>query len=284
VDFQAQGDHLMPACRIIGVTLVALLLLGYGVSHTRTVRLRAAQPPETLRAQAISLDPTLLKIASGPFKGLVADYLILKASVFMGGTWGPAEEDWETVYILLKQSLHLDPLFFQTGYYVQGLLSWRKGMQEKATELLLYHAERRDWDWEPMFYAGFNYFIYLKDNDKAAEYLQKAANRPGAPVIAGSLSARIIQRGGQTLTAIALLKTILEQAEDDYTRARYTERLDAYLGIHRLEQAIAEFNNRKGRPPNALEELIDTGIVDKLPENPFAARYQYEPETGKIAF
>ncbi|MBI5896320.1 MAG: hypothetical protein HZB24_10075 [Desulfobacterales bacterium] len=230
------------------------------------------------------MDPTLLKVVSGPFKGLMADYLILKASVFMGGSLKTTSEDWEAVHTLLKQSLYLDPLFFQTGYYTQGLLSWRPGMQKKAVELLRYQAEQRYWDWEPMFYVGFDYFFYLKDTPKAAEYMRQSALRPGAPLIATSLAARLTQRSGQTLTAIALLKTMKEQAEDDYSRSLYEKRLEAYLGIHQLEQAIAAYEKSQGRKPETLEQLVSQGILTALPTNPFGDHFIYEPDTGKVFF
>ncbi len=261
-----------------------LFLLGYVISHHQTTALRAAQPPETIRAQALALNPTLLKVVSGPFKGLMADYLILKASIFMGGSWKPTAEDWEAVHTLLKQSLYLDPLFFQTGYYIQGLLAWRSGMQEKAVELLKYHAQQRYWDWEPMFYVGFDYFFYLKDSSKAAEYMRQSALRPGAPTIATTLSARLAQRSGQTLTAIALLKTMLEQADDEYTKNLYAKRLEAYLGIHEIEKAIEIFVKSHGRRPANLEELVSSGAITALPRNPFAEHFIYEPETGRVFF
>lgn len=270
--------------RITGILLLVMLLAGYGLTHNRMAQLRANVPPETLRAEALSLDPTLLKAISGPFKGLMADYLILKASVFMGGAWTLTQDDWDAVYTLLKQSLYLDPFFFQTGYYTQGLLAWRTGMHEKAAELLRYHAETRYWDWEPMFYVGFDYFFYMKDYAKAAEFMHEAARRPGAPPIATTLSARLAQRSGQTLTAIGFLKTMLEQAEDEYTRSFYEKRLEAYLGIYQLEQAIDAYEKKQGRKPENLEQLVSQGVLANLPTNPLGDHFIYEPDTGKVFF
>ena len=270
--------------RIIGLILLLLLCVGYGISHTRMVEKRAAQPKEAIRAQALALDPTILKVISGPFKGLMADYFIMKASVFMGGARKVTSEDWEAVYTLFKQSLYLDPLFFQTGYYIQGLLSWRKGVEEKAVELLKYHAEKRYWDWEPMFYVGFDYFLYIKDASKAAEYMRQSALRPMAPPIAITLSARLAQRSGQTLTAITLLKAMIEQAEDDITRSMYAKRLEAYLGIHRLEKAIGAFKKNQGRNPETLDQLVLDGILTAIPTNPYGDHFIYEPGTGRVFF
>jgi tetratricopeptide (TPR) repeat protein len=274
----------MSAGRLLALSAVALLLAAYGFSISRMAELRAALPPETRRAQALAVDPTLLKVASGPFRGLMADYLVLKASVFMGGAWEVTEEDWEAVYMLLKQSLHLDPLFFQTGYYIQGLLSWREGMHQKAVDLLLYHAEHRCWDWEPMFYVGFNYFFYLKDNARAAQYMRQSAERPGAAMIAATLAARLSQRTGETLTAIALLKTMYEQAEEGWRKEQYAKRLEAHLAVHQIEEAVSAFQNDFGRRPDSLDELIEAGILSEFPQNPFNLPFDYEPDTGRVYF
>jgi tetratricopeptide (TPR) repeat protein len=270
--------------RFIGILMLAVLFAVYGFCHVQMTRRRAAQPPEARHAQALPLNPALLEVVSGPFKGLVADYLLLKASVFMGGAWQTTDEDWEAVYTLLKQSLYLDPLFFQTGYYIQGLLAWRRGMHQKAVDLLAYQAEQRAWDWEPMFYVGFDYFFYLKDAPKAAEFMRQSALRPGAPLIATTLSARLAQRSGKTLTAIALLKTMLERSTDEHAKMLYAKRLKAYLGIYQLEKAIDVFEKRLDRRPHRLEELVQNGILASLPANPFGEHFIYEPDTGRVFF
>jgi len=261
-----------------------VLLVGYAVFFSRMSDSRSMLPPETRRAQALAVDPILLKIISGPFKGLVADYLLLKASVFMGGAWEVSEEDWEAIYMLLKQSLYLDPMFFQSGYYVQGLLSWRTGMQQKAFELMLYHAEHRYWDWEPMFYVGFNAFYFLKDMPKASEYMSLAAERPDAPMIAANLAARMAQKSGQSLTSIALLKTMHDQAEDGWIKEQYALRLEAHLAAYQLEKAISSFSEKFGRFPVYLNELIEYEILPELPENPFGIPFEYESESGRVTF
>ncbi len=269
---------------LISIAALLLLIGAYGISFCRMGQLRSAQPPETRRAQALSLDPTLLRVISGPFKGLMADYLNIKASVFMGGAWQVTPDDWEAVYTLLKQSLYLDPLFFQNGYYIQGLLTWRKGMHERAVELLQYHAEKRYWDWEPMFYVGFNHFFFLKDNEKAAHFMRLSAERPGAPPIAANLAVRLAHRSGQTLTAIALLKTMVEQTDDENAKEQYAKRLEAHLAVHQLEQAVVRFEQLHGRRPDNLQELDDSGLILTLPQNPFKNPFIYEPETGRVFF
>ena len=272
----------MEAQSNLKIAISVLLLVAYCISFSHVQKLRADLPPETKRAEALTLDPTLLKVVSGPFKGLAADYLNIKASVFMGGAWEVTDEDWEAVYTLLKQSLYLDPLFFQTGYYIQGLLSWRKGMHGKANDLLKYQAEQRYWDWEPAFYVGFNCFYFLHDYELAAKYLKMSSERPGAPQIASALAARMAQKAGHTLTAIALLKTMYENAQDERQKEYYGKRLEVQLGIHEIEQAIGRYQKSQGHSPLYLNDLVESGTMKKLPDNPFDTPYSYDPDSGKV--
>lgn len=270
--------------RLLRIFAIVLLLAVYCVCFAKVTKIRTNLPMETKRAQALAIDPTLLKVISGPFKGLMADYLNIKAAVFMGGSWEVTEEDWEAVYTLLKQSLYLDPLFFQTGYYTQGLLAWRPGMHQRAVEMLRYHAEHRYWDWEPMFYVGFNYFYYLNDNESAAKYLKLSAERPGAPPIAASLAARLAQKAGHTVTAIGLLKTMYENAEGGLIKTQLEKRLKAHLAVYEIEKALKAYRLQHGALPEGLDDLVKTGVIEKLPENPFKNQFSYDPQTGRISF
>lgn len=254
------------------------------ICFSQVKAMRKELPSAARRAQAVAVDPTLLRIVSGSFKGLLADFLLLKASVFLGGADETTPEDWDAVYTLFKQSLYLDPYFFQTGYYIQGLLAWRKGMHHKAVDLLAHHAAQRFWDWEPMFYLGFNYFYYLKDSRKAALYMAEAARRPDAPSIAANLAARLGHRSGQTLTAIALLKAMYDRTDDEEHKAAYAKRIQAHVGAYQIEQALERYQGLYGKRPQALDELVEQGVLPELPHNPFGERYFYDSETGKVFF
>lgn len=263
---------------------ILFLIFGFLVSSAKVHRYRDNLPVEQLRAEALMVDPTLLKIISGEFKGLLADYLNLKAAVFKGGAYETTADDWIAMSTLFKQSIELDPYFFHTGYYAQGMMAWRKGLHEKAIEILEIHAKHRHWDWEPKFYLGFDYFYYLKDNKMGAHYLTEASKLPGAPPIVASLAARLMQRSGQTLTAIAFLKSMLERAEDEYIKQNLTHRLNAHLGVFKLEQARNAYEEKTGRLPGDLNELVTSGFIDKMPENTMADIFYYDPQTGKISF
>ncbi|MFH1293044.1 MAG: hypothetical protein ABIJ44_02820, partial [Pseudomonadota bacterium] len=101
---------------IITIILVLAITGGYIVSASKVKRYQG-HIPSSQRASALMVSPALLEIGAGEFKGLLADYLLLKASVFLGGRYETTDSDREAVYTLFRQSLALDPYFFQTCYY-----------------------------------------------------------------------------------------------------------------------------------------------------------------------
>ena len=264
--------------------ILSFIITGLFLTNAHVKRHRANIPAENKRAEVLMVSPALLKVISGEFKGLWADYLLLKASVFLGGYYEAVPEDWDAIYLMFKQSLSLDPYFFQTCYYTQGLFSWREGMHERAIELLKYPAKYRDWDWEPLFYIGFDYFYFLHDNLEGARYMGEAAKLPDAPPIVATLGARLAQREGKTETAIALLHLMYDRAKDEDLKKILEKRIKAHIGILGLERAISAYKERYGRRPESLHALIDNGIINRLPENPFGDNYLYDVETGRVFF
>jgi tetratricopeptide (TPR) repeat protein len=269
---------------IFSFFLLVIIVTGLFFSNAHVKRHRANIPAENQRAEVLMVSPALLKVISGEFKGLWADYLLLKASVFLGGYYEAVPEDWDAIYLMFKQSLTLDPYFFQTCYYTQGLFSWREGMHERAIELLKYPAKYRDWDWEPRFYIGFDYFYFLHDNLEGARYMGEAAKLPDAPPIVATLGARLAQREGRTEMAIALLHLMYDRAKDEELKKILEGRIKAHIGILSLERAIAAYKGKYGKKPGSLQALLDNGIVNRLPENPFGDNYLYDVETGRVFF
>lgn len=228
------------------------------------------------------VSPALLEIWAGEFKGLLADYLLLKASVFLGGRYETTDSDREAVYTLFRQSLALDPYFFQTCYYIQGFLPWEGKKPKEAIDLLKICKKHRYWDWTPCFFIGFDYLYFLNDNLAASRYLMEGSKLPHAPLLLGMLGARLAQKGGQTESAIAFLKTMYETTDNETTKKQIGMRIEALTGALVLEKGIKQFKEKVGRSPNRLEELLTAGILKELPQNPYKKPYTYK--SGIIEF
>jgi hypothetical protein len=98
------------------------------------------------------------------------------------------------------------------------------------------------------------------------------------------LGARLAQKGGETEAAIALMKSMLiDKPESDLGYADIVDRLHALEGVLEIEQAVQQYEKTHGRKPASLEELISSGILAALPENPYHVQYCLD-KIGAILF
>jgi len=269
------------------VVFCMLLVMGatlYVASAVKVEGLRNQLDP-TQTVSALLVRPEVLEIVSGEFRSLLADYLLLKASVYLGGRYSNPDANKRAVSTLFRQSAALDPYFFQTCYYVQGYLPWWKGdMPKDAIETLEVFKEHRDWDWQPAFFIGFDYFYFLKDNLTASRYLMEASTVSGAQPFLGPLGARLSQRGGDTRASIAFLKAMYASTESESAREEIKRRIEALKGVLVLENGISRYASKFGSPPESLEQLVETGIMESLPHNPWRPDGRYLYEDAKIEF
>jgi hypothetical protein len=58
-------------------------------------------------------------------------------------------------------------------------------------------------------------------------------------------------------------------------------RKEALLALTALQQAVVRYRQRYGRSPAALAELVMTGLIIKLPVDPYGGEF-YLDEDGKV--
>lgn len=239
--------------------------------------------PFSLSSRVMFLPPAALQLLAGEFKGLLADYLVLESGTYLGLKRTPSETELRDVIYLLGQALELDPHFQQCYLLVQGHIPWL-GKAEEANQLLDISRQHRFWDWRPGYFMGFNSYYFLRDPKQAAElFLQTAARHADAPELVAILGARLAARGHDTATAIAMLESMLKNQPDQENEL--TRRLAAMRGVRLLEKVSQVFRKQHGRFPSELAELIEEGLLEQLPANPYDGEfYAIDPTTGHITF
>ena len=266
---------------IVLMVLVPLLmglhvLCSYRVQHIRT----SVGFQNTIDAPL--LPNYAMKLIAGEFKGLVADYLLLEISAFIDAGTEKTAAEWDRIAFHFSQAMALDPYFIQTYRMIQAFLPW-KGKVKEANELLEVAKRHLTWDWYPGFYIGFNYFHELKDYANASKYLIEASKIEGAPALIATLGARLAQRSGQTVAALAFLKTMKRNPDYDPNAKKMIDlRIRVLEGALVLEQAVEVYDQRFGRPIDTFDDLVSTGILQKLPDHAEAGYYRYED--GRVKF
>jgi tetratricopeptide (TPR) repeat protein len=242
---------------------------------------RLSDIQEQRRAEHIGslggLPAGMVRALSFEFKGIAADFLMLEAMTFVGKKLLGGQElspaDCQHLYGLLQKITAIDERFLDPYVFAESMLVWHAGMIEEGNQLLLKATEHRPWDYRPFYYLGFNYFYFLKDAQKAAPFLRRAAQLPGAPTYLKGLAARFSLYGNETAAAIIFLDEMLRETSDPGTRNYLAKRLEALEIIHELEKKVQEFKEAKGRLPQAFEEMIAAGSLEEIPADPYGGKF-----------
>jgi tetratricopeptide (TPR) repeat protein len=218
--------------------------------------------------------------------GLLADFLLLKVITFFGerivNELPLNNDDWQFIIGSLDAITDLDPFFLDPYLLGEGLLTWEAGRYDEANRLLEKGRKFRTDDWQIPFFIGFNYFFFLQDRERGAEYLMEASRLPKSPTFLPTLAARLGYYEGKSKTAILFLKGLLAQTGDERIRASLEKRLTALERASSLEDLVEKFYRQFQRPPDDLEELVTKGFIDKLPSEPYGGKWIIIKKNGRV--
>lgn len=268
--------------RTIAIAVFLLILASLHVLALGKSTVERKQLPRG-EGSAIVLPSPLLKITALEFDGLVSDFMFLDAIVFYGGTHNrterPRVKEWEWQWLdkTLSASTDLDPYFLDPYLFGNATFTWEAGMIRETNTLLEKGSRYRTWDWMPPFFAGFNYFYFLQENEKAAEFLMEASRRPEANPMLASIASKLAFKERRTETSIQFLEEMLQRTDDELTKQRFRKRILALRGILLLEQAVAHYQKRYHAKPRSFEMLIAKGIIQKVPEDPYGGKFYLDP-------
>jgi hypothetical protein len=285
----------MKTSLIRNVLLCLTLVCFYAVNYHTLLGYRADHASHRQQSSSWNLPPLVLKILAGEFKGLVADLIVLEAGARLGtelvrnpqGGFRvvPKQYDWPAIHQLFVGSMALDPAFAQTSIMAQGWLPWEPAnMVAETQEILKIAALNRPWDWRPTHDRGFNEYYFRNNPGEAGKLFLEAAKTPNVPSFLAILGGRLAQKGGETQSAIVIMKSMLaakDKEEPGYGDMQ--DRLHALEGVLEIEKAAAGYEKNMGRKPASLAELTASGMLTALPSNPYKLEYCMDA-AGSIYF
>lgn len=222
-------------------------------------------------------------LSSPGFRSPAADLLFMNICYLTGNDvfnrWKErkfTEEEWKRLIENVGVVEKLDPYYFDPLYYLGAYVPWNI---ERNKELLLrinsilINGSRYVKDWRIPFLVAFNYFYFLKDKVKGAEYLKMASEMEGAPTYLKLLVPRFYAESGKVDLAIAVTYEELKRAKEDTVKKELKKRLRALLAIKELDRALEVYRKRFGRCPSDIQELVKLGIIRALPEDPYGGKF-----------
>jgi tetratricopeptide (TPR) repeat protein len=260
--------------------LLASIALFWGALVPLT-KIRVEQPAE----MALSFYPPaqVIKALSGEHYHFLSQVILLNC-VFYYGTLVEKKDvvpNWQRMYEALYTSAHLDPYNMDTYYLAQALFPWEAGMVGPTIELLEYGFAHRSWDWYLPLFLSFDYAYFLRDYEKAGDYMAKAAALNKKAGYFYTLSARFYYEAGRTALALAYLKELIPNERNQHVKQLMINRAAALEAILALEQAVEAFRDKHHRRPKDLQEIQQTGFIDRIPIDPYGGNF-YLDSRGRV--
>jgi len=274
-----------------GATLLVLLT---GVVGMQMVRERVHPRADVVVGEEILYvrSPAVVARTALSFQSLVADAYWIRALQHYGRTRLSAGGNgrYELLYPLLDLTTSLDPRF--TAAYRFGAIFLTEpppggpGRGDLALALLEKGLRAEPGRWEYAQDAGF---VRYRSGDykAAASWFRRAAAIEGAPNWMLPLAAVTEARGGQRATARQLWRIVVDGAGpgEEWLRKQADlrlQQLDAMDDIDALTGVIERHRQRTGRPPAAWTDLVRSGHIRHVPQDPRGFVYQLHPSTGAV--
>ena len=221
-------------------------------------------------------DGSALRVLSLGFDRLICDLFWVRTIYYVGDD-ASEKAGYPAIARLANLITDIDPEF-STAYVLMGsALSGLRGDTDAAIALLEKGIANVKY-WKLHFQLGFIYFIEKLDYANAARQMELAAKLGGPPYLP-LFASRLYASSGDPATAAALIQVRLRDEPPGEARDALEKRYwDLWItrDLSRIDAAIAKYQERKGRVPKLVAELVQEKLLEQEPLDPRAGRYRIE--------
>ena len=235
-------DRLYGAPRVVKVALLlASLMCALSVNVFAVTQTRELRDREAFAATAEVLyvpDMRQLRLLSLGYRQTAADFIWVRLLNYFDAHFrGDRQYRWLEHFI--EQIVALDPHFTKIYHWAgTNVLYGRRFTNENVLRSNRFYemALKQDPnDYEAAYRLGLNFYVEMKSQDPAElrgfkeqglEYLERAANTPGAPGRVANLVAAISSKLGKEQLALQYLVDVFLQTEDPATKEDLRKKID----------------------------------------------------------
>ena len=242
-------------------------------------------PREKIPGSSIIYIPSgkYLKYATFGFSELAADLIFLWAIQFYSDYNIP--DRFEYLDHIFSITADLDPRYVDP-YQIGAIIAIFEAKDLNAAFKILDRGFEKNPDqWLFPFLAGHYAQMLGKDFELARVYYKKAMEIEGAPEFTERLYANAAYKLSDYQTAWEDWLEIYNSAENERTKkiaSNHLYNIKATVDKEALEKAINQYQERFGRNPEKLEDLIGTGFIKEVPKDLDDQDYVYDPEKGEV--
>jgi tetratricopeptide (TPR) repeat protein len=263
------------------LALLLALVAGYGVFSS--VNALQSLGPRHGRFEELLYFPSgvFVREATAGYRNLAADAIWLEFIQYYGEH---RLTDQKFLYLghILDVLTDLDPRFLSAYTYGALLLVTDAHENSKGIALLRKGMKNNPQSWQIPFTAGFLDYIFIRNYDEAGRYFAQAATLPGAPPACDRFAGYVAQKMNQEDVAQSLLEHVLGASHnrDEQDVLRY---YIMKLQMKQLNKATKLYQDRTGKAPDRhLQELIRSGLLASIPEEPHGGLYYFNPDSGRV--
>lgn len=233
------------------------------------------EPPAAIALDYLSLD----------HRGLLADILFIRAIQHTGSlVWKPLnfalDSPWK--YAIMDRVTQLDPHYYN-AYLFSGM-----GLIQDFDDILLARPilergiKNFPASWELPFWLGYDFYLYQNDYATASRYLLMASEKPDAPKSFFALLLKTLNHQGAYHQAQALMSKMAANQPPGSVKILYEKKATRLKHLAQLQDAAQEFAKEKKRNIENLDELLRSGLLEKIPSDPLGQVYYWNKEQERV--
>ncbi len=172
----------------------------------------------------------------------------------------------------------------EDNYYIAFAILAQYGELDAAQTILARATRARFFDYQPAFFYAFNQWYYKHDVVGASAWMREAAEKlpdPDKRLTMQNMAARWLDKAQDLGLAIRVVEAMAREAKRKDFRAYLEQRVVRLRMLQGLREAAATFRERFGRAPLKLDELVTSGILPALPQDPFGFGFEFD-KRGEI--
>jgi tetratricopeptide (TPR) repeat protein len=231
----------------------------------------------------------LVKAMSLEYAPLMADFYWTRVVQYYGDKRAKHDANFELLWPLLDVTTTLDPNLLVAYRFGSTFLSEPSprgaGRPELGIELLERGIKANPEYWRFYEDLGFIYYFELKDYAKASAAFAEGSKNPDAQIWMKIMAARIAAEGESLQTSIFLWNEVYQTTKDPQVKENalmHLQLLAVEQDCKQLNALADEFQKRMGRRPTRVEELLQAGLLPRVPLDPAGFPYVFGPD-GKAA-
>ncbi|MGB9742577.1 MAG: tetratricopeptide repeat protein [candidate division WOR-3 bacterium] len=264
------------------VTLLPVVLVVWGFVGVYLLQLAfdsTARPGERL-VQELAYFPSgvALREMAIEYREAMADFIWLVAIDYYG-RHEQTDRRYEWLGHIFEVLTTLDPRFIGAYHFGAITLAWDAHQPVEALRILFSGMKANPLNWQLPFDAGFINYILIGDYQSAAKLFQVASKLPDAWPIIERWVPYATARSGDFATAREMWKDLYYSTDNKKLKeliVRQLKWLKLEEGRAKIQKAVDRFIEKEKRVPAGIQELLERGYLQELPEEPYGGRYYLE--------